>query len=271
MMKSRFDLSAMKGVVLPAILMLLLTGCSSVFSTEKNTKEVVNVEDEVLVLDDADEEIYPAAQKNEVIAEEMEVSEKIFDGIRESLVASVLPVEEQVEDEILDCGGDLDCFMGESAECGWAKWESEFGTIFETRGKREMKCVVYRYFMDDECLFGQEELSQMLQRWKEGSYSTSDWDSCEDGSVIKVVIDDEGLEADMPELEVLEEELRMLEELLNDGEDVLSDVKVDHEGPGEVVIESEVVEEILPEGTVLPSTGALSPLASLWGWVKSWF
>lgn len=75
---------------------------------------------------------------------------------------------------------------------------------------------------------------------------------------------------------ILDEEeviIESLEESDDSKEEVTSEISEDISPLEETPIEIpavEIPEEIIPAGA-LPSTGTPSPLATLWGWVKSWF
>lgn len=81
-------------------------------------------------------------------------------------------------DEIQKCEKDIDCFIDRSKDCSLASWYLLAGATHEIRGMRDGNCWVYRQFMNDECPFEIEDLTAMLERWKEGIYSTEDWVTC---------------------------------------------------------------------------------------------
>ena len=99
----------------------------------------------------------------------------------------------------INCGesSNYSCFINASKTCHPAKWvyysESEFiGTTissfthFQLKGySPEGKCIFYQKNMDGDsiaeqiCKFNQTALTEMLARWQNGHYSTTDYSSAE--------------------------------------------------------------------------------------------
>lgn len=86
-----------------------------------------------------------------------------------------IPAEDPAHEN--DCGENLDCFIVAAERCQPAY--VKYYTGYEIKGVRDGKCVLYRHFMEDECLFDTGDLAAVFERFKNGEYEDSDWETCE--------------------------------------------------------------------------------------------
>ena len=115
----------------------------------------------------------------------------LFDKGRIRLVCGILDNKlaganaEKPKDEIIipanlpiECGQDIDCFISAASTCKKSFFTSEFGTKFKITELKYEKCILHRIDNNDDCPFEISALTKILNNWKNGTYSSSDFDTC---------------------------------------------------------------------------------------------
>jgi hypothetical protein len=78
----------------------------------------------------------------------------------------------------VECNRDIDCFINAASTCRKSFFTSEFGTKFSRKERKYEKCILHRTDNNDDCPFEISALTSILKNWKNGSYSSSDFDTC---------------------------------------------------------------------------------------------
>jgi hypothetical protein len=118
----------------------------------------------------------------------------LFDKGRIKLVCGILdnklaagsitkPDDEPDQEETntpIECKQDIDCFISAASTCHKSFFTNEFGSEFEIKELKYDKCIVYKKDTNQDCPFEQSKLNQILGKWKNGIYKTSDFETCGD-------------------------------------------------------------------------------------------
>jgi hypothetical protein len=78
----------------------------------------------------------------------------------------------------IECGQNIDCFIDAARTCKKSFFTSEFGTKFKITELKYEKCILHRIDNNDDCPFEINTLINILNNWKNGTYSSSDFITC---------------------------------------------------------------------------------------------
>lgn len=237
-----------------ALLCMGLAGCSLPFFGPKEDKKVTPVEVEEQLVDGVE-------------AEEAVFFEKERAGVVEKEI-----IEQRLEElDNLDAGEDV--ISQEEVSLFTQIVGAVQASVFK---EEEVESSLEEVLVEEEPLFGEGFLEEVnfieseVVAEPEVVIPVIQEDLFLEMPVAEEVMVDEITADDWASFEQLEEEIRQAEEALAEQEEMVP--ALTPEEVKEIIEEEELVapEIVVPVGA-LPSTGAASPLASLWGWVKSWF
>ncbi len=260
-----------------ALLCMGLAGCSLPFFGQKEEKKVAPVE--------MGEEVAPAVKAFEQETKNIELS-KIKEIEKEDIEEEVIvPAEETSVKEVLEqdlseleeLNAAENVIAQEEPSLFTQIVEAVQASVFEDEPEEVFgEPDVEAELVEEEPLFEQElvEAVQFLEpevvAEPEEVIPAIEGDLFLEMPVAEEVTAEEITAEEWELFEQLEKEIQQAEEALAEQEEMVPALTA--EEVSEIMEEEELAapETVVPAGA-LPSTGAASPLASLWGWVKSWF